>query len=61
MLIEEFEQHFNIYTIELIHHLVRTEQCKNSVLNLISASTGVTKEEALKFYIKYKEKLCSKT
>ena len=52
---QTFEKHFNGYTIDLIRHLVKTEQAKNHVVNLISDVMRVTKEDALKFYKQYRE------
>lgn len=55
--VENFERHFNGYMVGLIRHLVKSEQAKNAVLDVMSEVMRVSKDDALRFYKKYKESL----
>jgi hypothetical protein len=51
------EHHLTKYTVDLIRHLVKTEQAKNGVINFMSQVMHCSKEDALKYYKEYKKDL----
>lgn len=57
MTITDFERHFNGYMVDLIRHLVRTEQAKPKVMAIMSEIMHKPHDETLRFYKKYKEHL----
>ena len=52
-----FEKHLTGYTLELVQHLIKTEQAKVAVLKYIEELMHVPREEALRFYKSYKDSL----
>ena len=48
-----FEKHLTGYTLELVQHLIKTEQAKVAVLKYIEELMHVPREEALRFYKSY--------
>ena len=53
----KLENHLTKYTIDLVRHLVRTEQAKNGVVNYIAEVLHIDKQDALRYYKEYKEYL----
>ena len=52
-----FEKHLTGYTLDLVQHLIRTDQAKVAVLKYIEELMHVPREDALRFYKSYKESL----
>lgn len=57
MIPSKLEDHLTKFTVDLIHHLVKTEQAKPKVVSFIGEVLHVDKVEALRFYKAYREHL----
>ena len=53
----KLENHLTKYTVDLIRHLVRTEQAKNNVVSFIGEVLHIDKVEALRYYKEYRSYL----
>ena len=54
-MIERFEQNLTPNTLWLVQRLFRTEQAKPGLVEYICRVMNIPKEEALRFFKKYKE------
>ncbi len=52
---DKLDNHLTRYTVDLIRHLIKTEQAKNGVVNFISEVLHVDKPIALRYYKDYQE------
>lgn len=52
---ERLDNHLTHYTVNLIRHLIKSEQAKNCVVNFISEVLHVDKPAALRYYKDYQE------
>ena len=54
---ETLDNHLTKYTVDLIRHLIKTEQAKNGVINFISEVLHIDKQDALRYYKEYQKDL----
>ena len=54
---DKLDNHLTKYTVDLIRHLIKTEQAKNGVINFIGEVLHIDKPEALRYYKNYQENL----